>query len=71
MLIETHWILRVILCNRQNRLEIEKIDFLETLPVFNFCRVMNKNAYIFFDLHPGCHGNRDFLFLAYFCIFFK
>ena len=43
-------------CSRQNRLEIEKKkkkkrkrkDFPETLPVLNFCRVMKKNAYIFF-----------------------
>ena len=26
-------------------LEIEKIDFLEILPIFNFCQEMNKNAY--------------------------
>ena len=26
-------------------LEIEKIDFLEILPIFNFCQGMNKNAY--------------------------
>ena len=26
-------------------LEIEKIDFLEILPIFNFCQEMNKNAH--------------------------
>ena len=26
-------------------LEIEKIDFLEILPIFNFYQEMNKNAY--------------------------
>ena len=33
-------------------LEIEKIDFLEILPIFNFCQEMNKNAYFshFFSL---------------------
>ena len=30
-------------------LEIEKIDFLEILPIFNFCREMNKIAYFFFN----------------------
>ena len=56
----------------QNRLKkIKEEDFPEALPIFNFCRVMNKNAYFFFYLHPRCHGNRDFLFFAYFCIFFK
>ena len=39
--------LRVIIWERQNQLEIEKIDFLEILPIFNFCREMNKNAYFF------------------------
>ena len=28
-------------------LEIEKIDFLEVLPIFKFGREMNKNAYFF------------------------
>ena len=35
--------LRVIIWERQNQLEIEKIDFLEILPIFNFCQEMNKN----------------------------
>ena len=39
--------LRVIIWERQNQLEIEKIDFLEILPNFNFYREMNKNAYYF------------------------
>ena len=39
--------LRVIIWERQNQLEIEKIDFLEILPFFYFCREMNKNAYFF------------------------
>ena len=37
--------LRVIIWERQNQLEIEKIDFLEILPIFKFCHKMNKNAH--------------------------
>ena len=50
-------------------LEIEKIDFLEILPIFNFCREMNKNAYFFSIFHFCFHGNHDFLFLAFSAIF--
>ena len=39
--------LRVILWEHQNRVEIEKIDFLEILLIFDLCRGMNENAYIF------------------------
>ena len=39
-------IIITILCSHQNRLEMEKKN-PESLPGFNFCRVMNKNAYIF------------------------
>ena len=38
----------VIILERQNQLEIEKNDFLKILLIFNFCREMNKYAYIFF-----------------------
>ena len=47
-------------------LEIEKIDFLEILPIFNFCREMNKNSYFFSIFHFRFHGNHDFPFLAFF-----
>ena len=40
-------LLRVILWEHQNRVEIEKIDFLEILLIFDLCRGMNENAYIF------------------------
>ena len=56
---------RVILCNRQNWLEIEKkkkIDFPETLPVFNFCRVMNKTANIFLIYSPVAMATAIFYF---------
>ena len=39
--------LRVILWEHQNRVEIEKIDFLEILLIFYLCWGMNENAYIF------------------------
>ena len=39
-------------------LEVEKIDFLEFMLIFNFCPEMNKNAYIF-------HFSLPFLFLAF------
>ena len=59
-------ILRVIIWELQNQLEIEKIDFLEILPIFNFCREMNKNSYFFSIFHFRFHGNHNFLFLAFF-----
>ena len=40
--------LRVTLLEHQNRVEIEKIDFLEILLIFDLCRGMNENAYIFY-----------------------
>ena len=47
-------------------LEIEKIDFLKILPIFNFCQEMNKKAYFFSIFHFRFHGNHDYLFLAFF-----
>ena len=55
-----------IILERQNQLEIEKNDFLKILLIFNFCREMNKYAYIFSIFHFHFHGNHDFLFLAFF-----
>ena len=51
-------------------LEIEKIDAYETLPIFNFCPEVNKNAYIFFTiLHFRFHGNHHILFLEFSALF--
>ena len=43
----------------------KKIDFLESLPIFNFCPEMNKKAYIFFIFHTRFHGNHNFLSLVF------
>ena len=52
-------------------LEVEKIDFLEILPIFNFCLEKNKNAYFLTFFHFRFHDNHDFLFLVVFSYIFS
>ena len=50
--------------NHYKGMEIVKIDFPETLPVWIFCRMMNNNTLYFFLCFHYFHGNA-------FCFLFK